>query len=88
MKTIIRKETNLSLYIFEDDEIVDISDSDMKIGNPVDLIVFDCNSENVSIIENVNPPNDWEGNKYSFDGTNWTVTQEWIDANTEVIEPE
>ena len=83
MKTIIRKETNLSLYIFEDDEIVDVSDSDMKIGNPVDLIVFDCNSENVSIIENINPPNDWEGNKYTFDGTTWTVTQKWIDANTE-----
>jgi len=85
MKTIIENATSESLYIFDDGKIINILDSKMTVGEPVELMILDCNSTNVSLVENVNPPEDWEGRKYTFDGTTWTVTQEWIDANTEEV---
>lgn len=88
MKTIIENATSESLYIFEDSKVINILDSKMTVGDPVELMVLDCNSTNVFLANNVNPPEDWEGRKYTFDSTTWAVTQEWIDANTEEVEPE
>ena len=83
MKTIIKTDTNLSLYIFDDDVVVNIQDNQTSVGNPVTLYIGDCNSTNVTLIENVTPPDDWTGHKYFYttaDG--WQSNPNWIDPAT------
>jgi phosphatidylethanolamine-binding protein (PEBP) family uncharacterized protein len=73
MKTIISNETNVSLYIFADDVVVDIAADKTNLGNPVNTHILDCNSSNVTLYEGVTPPDEWKSHKYLFDGTNWTA---------------
>tara|TARA_B110000196_G_C20584876_1_gene403609 strand:- start:226 stop:519 length:294 start_codon:yes stop_codon:yes gene_type:complete len=87
MKTIISNETNHSLYIFKDDEVMDVDGNRYEVGDPVELIILDCNSNNTTVHENVTPPSDWIGRKYIFDGTDWTVDSDYVDSdNVEEIE--
>jgi hypothetical protein len=73
MKTIILQGTNVSLYIFEDNVVVDIAADKTTIGNPATEYILDCNTSNVTLYENVTPPEDWVGWKYLFDGTEWAL---------------
>jgi hypothetical protein len=76
MKTIIRNETNVSLYIFVDD-VVDIAADKTTVGNPVIEYILDCNTSNATVYENVTPPEDWKSWKYLFDGTTWTLNPDY-----------
>jgi hypothetical protein len=76
MKTIIRIPENISLYLFADDKPVSIG-SETIVGEPVELIIADCNSNNSEMIGNVTPPEDWIGAKYCFDGANWTLNPDY-----------
>lgn len=87
MKTILNQENNLSLYIFEDDEIININDENTTIGEPVKTIITDCTSSNCSLVNCETFPDDWDGSKYFFDGTDWTISQKWIDCQPPVEEP-
>ncbi len=76
MKTIVENSTNLSKYIFADDASVTISSDNIVTPN---FIIADLNSGNSSIIENVTPPENWSGNRYTFDGSTWTANPDWVD---------
>ena len=76
MKTIVENSTNLSKYIFADDASVTISSDNIVTPN---FIIADLNSGNSSIIEDVTPPENWSGNRYTFDGTKWTANPDWVD---------
>lgn len=78
MKTLIKNENNWSLYIFEDGASVTI-DSD-SITTP-DFIIADLNSSNATMVENVTPPDDWQGCKYIYADSKWTVDPKWTDPN-------
>jgi|TARA_Y100000015_G_scaffold1970_1_gene1943 hypothetical protein len=83
MKTIIKTDTNLSLYIFNDDVVVDIQGSQTSVGDPVTMHVWDCNLSNVTLIENVTPPADWTGHKYFYTATDgWQSNPDWVDPAT------
>lgn len=83
MKTIIENATNLSKYLLADDvEIVSNPDS-IVVGNPAQFVVADLNSTNSTIYESVTAPSDWNGNKYFFDGTDWTLNPDWVDPALE-----
>ena len=79
MKTIVENSTNLSKYIFADDASVTISSDNIVTPN---FIISDLNSGNSSIIENVTPPENWSGNRYTFDGSAWTANPDWVDPVT------
>ena len=79
MKTIVEKSTNLSKYMLDDAEAVALNANDIVIGNPVDFIISDLNASTVTVYEGVTAPADWIGNKYTFDGTEWTLNPEWVD---------
>lgn len=85
MKTIIRNIDSISIFLLDDACSIELLEESMLVD---ESIVLDCNISNVSIIENITPPEEWETLKYSFDGNSWELTQEWIDANTEEVEPE
>lgn len=82
MKVITETSTQLAKYAFADDETIVSTASDLQIGNPVKFIVADLNSTTVTITDNVtNVPADWTGNKYTFDGTTWTLNPNWVDPD-------
>lgn len=77
MKTIVRKGTNVSLYLFEDNVVLDVQDNHIVVGNPAMFIIGDCNASNVNVHENVADPGNWEGWKYFYDGQAWTLNPDW-----------
>lgn len=84
MKTIVENGTNLSKYLLADDVAVGSTESNIVVGDPAQFIVGDLNSTNSTVYENVtNAPEDWTGNKYTFDGTAWTLNPDWVDPNAE-----
>lgn len=84
MKTIIRNIDSISIFLLDDACSIELLEESMLVD---ESIVLDCNISNVSIIEGITPPEEWETLKYSFDGNSWELTQEWIDANTKEVEP-
>lgn len=83
MKTIIENATGLSKYLLADDKAVSVSAEAITIGNPAEFIIADLNSGNATVHEGVtNAPEDWSGNKYTFDGTTWTQNPNWVDPAT------
>ena len=79
MKTIVENATSLSKYLVEDSVAITASSDCIVIGDPAKLIVDDLNSANATIRENVtNAPEDWIGNKYTFDGTTWAEDSNWV----------
>lgn len=80
MKTLVKD--NKSIYIFEDDEVLDITANNVQVGEPLRSIIGDCNSSNVTLYTDVTPPEDWVGGKYLFDGTTWSANSDWLDPDT------
>lgn len=80
MKTIVNNE-NVSLYIFNDDEVIVQLDNKTTIGDPVRLNIADCNSTNTTVYNDVIPPDDWRGRKYLFNGSEWSENPVWIDPS-------
>ena len=77
MKTIIRDNTNVSLYLLDDATEVVMTDTETTVGNPVKFIVDDCFNGNATLYTDVTAPEDWVGCKYLFDGTTWTLNPEY-----------
>ena len=80
MKTVVENDTNLSKFIFEDDAEITIGSDCITTPN---FRVLDLNSSNASMHENLTPPDDWVGNKYTFDGTTWAANPDWVDPTEE-----
>ena len=83
MKTIVRNSNNYSSYVFENDAEVTINSN--NIVTPT-FIIADLNSSNATMHENVTQPDDWIGNKYTFDGTTWAANPDWTEPTSEDIE--
>ena len=77
MKTLIRTGTKVSLYLFADSETVDIQSSKTVIGNPEKLIISDCDTSNVTLVEGVTEPTEWIGHKYLYDG-GWQSNPDYV----------
>lgn len=85
MKTIVENSTNLSKYLLADSETVTIEADKITVGNPAKFIIADLNSGNATLHTGVtNDPDDWTGNKYTFDGTTWTQDPNWVDPDADV----
>jgi len=80
MKTLVRKETNLSTYIFSDDAVVLLGSEETQTPG---LIILDMNNTNSLLYENVTPPDDWRGLKYKYENNIWTLNPDWIDPSQE-----
>ena len=87
MKTITANDTNISRYIFDDDSNVILLDTCMEVYNEkwkYDDGTFESsffhkyslNSSNATLHSDVDPPDDWAEDKYTFDGTTWALNKE------------
>lgn len=82
MKTIVETPTGLSKYLLADDVALIATNENITVGDPPQFIIGDLNIGTVTIAENVtNAPADWSGNKYFFDGVNWTLNPDWKDPS-------
>jgi len=86
MKTITDTATALSKFLVADDVVIThINDNtQIKVGEPAMYIIGCMDITNATIYENVtNAPADWYGNRYFFDGTDWTANSDWVDPRIE-----
>tara|TARA_B100001939_G_scaffold339622_1_gene346660 strand:- start:356 stop:613 length:258 start_codon:yes stop_codon:yes gene_type:complete len=83
MKTLTRTGSNISLYIFEDNKYLDINEDTIVVGDPADFIIADCNSGNTLLHQNVTPPSDWTGNKYTYVDGVWANNPSYVDLSQE-----
>lgn len=79
MKTIVETTTGLSKYLLEDTIAVTLNDDAIVVGDPAMFIVADLNAGNAVVYEDITAPDEWTGNKYTFDGSEWTLNPDWID---------
>tara|TARA_B100001059_G_C17611360_1_gene464751 strand:+ start:74 stop:331 length:258 start_codon:yes stop_codon:yes gene_type:complete len=77
MKTLVKD--GVSVYLFSDDKVVNITATHTEIGSPVELIAGDCNSSNSAMHTGVTAPENWMGTRYLFDGTTWSANPKWVD---------
>lgn len=83
MKTIVRKNTNVSLYLVPDATPVLLDENKAQVGaDPVEFFVGDCDSSNAVLHENVPDIEGWIPWKYLFDAGAWTLNPDWIDPST------
>ena len=81
MKTIIRKQSNISIWVFNDSQSVDIQENQTVVGKPIELFICDCTTSDCDLIEGVTPPTDWVGHKYLFSNGSWTLNPDWVDQD-------
>ena len=88
-KTITRKSNNVSVYLLHDDATVDLAATPNATvrGNTdgSDFDIGDLNSSNATVHEGVTAPADWQGNRYTFDGSDWTEVDGWVDPKVAEI---
>lgn len=82
MKTVVRNNSNVSLYLLPDDMEVVIGIENMTLGNPPQYLVLDCNTSNCTLVENVTNPGDWKGGNYLYVNGTWAANPAWIEPVT------
>ena len=83
MQTIVRKDTNVSLYYLADNKTVNIGSDQTTIsdGGTPELIIADCNSSNATLHQGVDAKSDYWGWKYKHDGSAWSANTDFKGSN-------
>ena len=83
MQTIVKKDTNVSLYYLADSKTVDIGLSQTTIsdGGTPELIISDCDSSNATLHQGVDAKSDYWGWKYKHDGSSWSANTDFKGSN-------
>jgi len=83
MQTIVRKDTNVSLYYLVDSKTVNIDSDQTTIseGGTPELIIADCNSSNATLHTGVDAKSDYWGWKYKHDGSSWSANSDFKGSN-------
>ena len=75
MQTITFKESNISVFSFEDNPTIIVTAENITCPN---FVIGDMNSSNAAVYTGVTLPGDWAGEKYFFDGTTWTANPNYV----------
>ncbi len=83
MQTIVRKDTNVSLYYYPDSKTIDIGSTSTTVsdGGTPELIIADCDSSNVTLHTGVDAQSTWWGWKYKHDGSSWSANADYKGSN-------
>ena len=87
MKTLTFNDTNNSPYIFADDKSVVLESNRIIVGDAADpdYYIGDMNSSNATLHTGVTPPDDWQGNRYTYNGSAWAAISGWVDPKVAEI---
>ena len=83
---IITKD-KIVVYVLDDSTYVEIKDDFTVIGEPPELYVSDCKTNNAKVFENVEAPIDWFGGKYIYDKSKFKLNPDWIEPLPEPEQP-
>ena len=83
MQTIVRNETNISLYYLTDSKTVNITSTETTIseGGTPELIISDCTTSNATLHTGVDEQATWWGWKYKHDGSSWSANADFKGSN-------
>lgn len=81
MKTVIRNSDSASIYLFDNNEVLGLNSENMIVGYPEKFIVSDCNQATVTVYSNIDAPLDWKGEKYLFQGGEWTLNPAYTNVD-------
>lgn len=71
MKTLVEKETNVSVHLFNEDTLVNINEAGFQVdGQDLDT---EYNTNNAEIISSESVPDDWYGKKYKYVNGEWVL---------------
>jgi len=86
-KTLTFNDTGRSPYLFDDAKNVTMGADKITVGDEADpdFYIGDMNSSNATLHESVTGPDDWQGNRYTFDGSDWTEVDGWVDPKVAEI---
>ena len=76
MKIIVENSTNLVKYLLNDSDEVTMESNRIVLS---DNVICDLNSNNATLIENVENKEDFSGNKYTYSDGTWTLNPDWED---------
>jgi|TARA_R100001463_G_scaffold95984_2_gene150516 hypothetical protein len=74
MQTIVWKENNISIYLYEDSKTITMSEENTKIfdGDTLERIILDVNSNNATLHQGVDAKSNYWGYKYKYNGSSWS----------------
>tara|TARA_R110001599_G_scaffold19784_2_gene75395 strand:- start:1112 stop:1567 length:456 start_codon:yes stop_codon:yes gene_type:complete len=83
MQTIVRNETNISLFYLTDNKTVNITSTETTIseGGTPELIISDCTTNDATLHTGVDAQDTWWGHKYKHDGSSWSVNADFKGIN-------
>ena len=83
MKTLLIKDTNLSVFLIEDDSEHSFDNVNKKLyltnitaDGQGDYVDIDFTSIDVELVTDVIPPDDWLPNKYSYIDNEWVINHQ------------
>jgi len=82
MQTITFNSNNVSAYTFDDEHSLISTAENITCPH---FIIGDMNSSNATIHTGATPPADWQGGRYTFDGTTWAELAGWVDPKVAEI---
>ena len=82
MKTITLNSNNVSVYTFEDSDSVVSTAENITCQH---FMIGDMTSSNATIHTDATPPDDWQGGRYTYDGTTWAEVAGWEDSKVAEI---
>ena len=90
MRIIVETSSGLAKYALADEINLFSTATEITVSETVDgedvvkFIIADLNSTTVTVTDSVtNLPEEWVGNKYTFDGTAWALNPNWVDLEAE-----
>lgn len=82
MKTLLIKDTNLSVFLIKDDSEHSFDDVNKKLyltnitaAGQGDYVDIDFTSIDVELVTNIIPPVDWLPNKYRYIDNEWVINK-------------
>ena len=86
-KAIVFNEDNRCPYVFDDSVTIAPGADRLQVRNNGghDFDIGDMNSLNATVHEGATAPAGWQGNRYTFDGVDWTEIEGWVDPTVAEI---
>ena len=84
MQVIVERATQISKFSYEDSEVISATHTNIIVGDPTTLTIWDLNCDNTNIYKDVKDvPSDFIGDKYLYDGYKWSANPTWVDPSKE-----
>ena len=87
-KAIVFNEDNRCPFVLDDSVTIAPGLDKLEVRNNGghDFDISDMNSLNSTVHQGVTAPDDWKGNRYTFNGVDWTEIAGWVDPTQAEID--